>query len=180
MIQEIICGYFEYYPMFMTALIMNAQKIVELGTGTGVSTQLFCDALRETGGHLWTVDKDPPNQIVKNKILNNGYHPFVTFMTNDSVEAGYDWQNGEIDILFIDADHSKKSVYNDFQAWIRHNPKVIFWHDIYYPKGFEGRKEFIKAPPSEALQLVADELQINGCILKINLGLGIIIMENKI
>ena len=83
-----------YYQL---ALNLNAQKILELGTRHQLSTQIFIEALRQTGGHIWSIDKtEYACKIPKDD------HQYVTFITSDDMD--YEWTE-MVDILFIDSSH---------------------------------------------------------------------------
>jgi predicted O-methyltransferase YrrM len=105
------------------ARLINAQRIVELGTGTGVGTRAFMEACRHTGGHVWSVDKDPLH-IVKEL----GADPRVTFVVDLTTRYAKKW-DGPVDIVYVDADHSAKSALEDLEAWAVHSPRLFLMDD---------------------------------------------------
>jgi len=69
------------------------------------------------------------------------------FKVKDSVQAGVEWNGGEIDLLYLDSHHSYEHVYSELKAWIPHlsdkgvvlghdvNP--LYWHDMYKTGGVD-------------------------------------------
>jgi len=90
---------------------MDAQHVVEIGTSQGFSSIWFCLALVRTGGELTTYEIDPERaKIAKGNFERAGVGDIVTLVLGDAHEEAEEFE-GEIDILFIDAD---KSGYIDY------------------------------------------------------------------
>lgn len=103
--------------------LLNAQHIVELGTGTGIGTRAFMAAVAETGGHVFSVDMvERPGKTE----LEGA--PGVTFLIDKTVAAAKKWK-GPVDIVYVDADHSAQSVFEDLEAWAKHKPKLFLVDD---------------------------------------------------
>lgn len=119
---------------FYTALAfaLNAKTIVELGTGSGYSTQAFLNALRYTGGILYSVDLYPQAENVKPTLIKFKDEKQVVFITGDSIEVGNAWNRGPVDIVLCDSDHAKERVTGELDAWNRHTPKLFLIHDVVY------------------------------------------------
>jgi cephalosporin hydroxylase len=101
-------------------------QVLEIGVRGGVSTSAFLLGLEENGGHLYSIDIKPQcGQLFD--------HPQWTFVAGDSTDpaiAGL--VPGELDILFVDGDHSYQGVRSDLE---RFAPRVkrgglILVHDI--------------------------------------------------
>ncbi len=110
-----------------TTLVVDAQVVVELGTGKGRSTRAFLAALKLTGGILHTVDKAAHPEIIA--YLENEEQ--VVFITGDSIEVGQRWEHGAIDILLCDSAHIYDHVMAELETWGKFNPQVIFVHDTW-------------------------------------------------
>jgi len=114
----------------MTVLLLDAKKIVELGTGPGLSGNIFCKTLKKTGGILYSVDLIMQNCQNTVERLKQSYDNFV-FIQGDSIEVAQTWDKGDIDILLCDSDHAYERVYGELKAWTKFNPKIIFIHDTF-------------------------------------------------
>lgn len=76
---------------------VNAQQVVELGVWTGNSTIAFLSGLEETGGKLWSVDKEPPRSEVASLLGK----PNWTFHQGDERES-LQHAPAQCDILLCD------------------------------------------------------------------------------
>lgn len=90
---------------------MNAQHVVEIGTSQGFSAIWFGMALQKTGGKLTTYEIDPERAaIAKDNFAKAGVEDVVTLVLGDAHEEVTKFE-GQIDILFLDAD---KQGYIDY------------------------------------------------------------------
>jgi hypothetical protein len=127
---------------------------IDLGVRTGVSSQIMLNESENKNNKVFGVDVD--SSLIERGILLN---PNYTFMLADSVTAGKQWENGKINILFIDTFHIKEQVMTELYYWYPHvleNSYIIFhdsnWpegkHDVYggisWPRVEEGIKHFFK------------------------------------
>lgn len=119
---------------FYTALAfaLNAKVIVELGTGSGMSAQAFLNALRYTGGVLYSVDLYPEEHTVKETRSRFKDEKQIVFITGDSIEVGKTWDKGKVDIVLCDSDHAKDRVLGELEVWNQYQPKIFLIHDILY------------------------------------------------
>jgi predicted O-methyltransferase YrrM len=82
----------------------EAEQVVEIGTSQGVSAIWFCLGLLRTGGKLTTYEIDPERaKIAQENFEKAGVSDIVTLVLGDAHEKVVDFE-GEIDILFLDAD----------------------------------------------------------------------------
>lgn len=118
----------EFYRKPVVAL--NAKVVVETGTGAGRSCDNFVEAVKKTGGWVYSVDNYPDHisvEIVKERHLSQG-NP-VTFIIGDSIEVGKNWDRGPIDVLYLDSGHEYDFVVAELEAWGKYNPRIILVHD---------------------------------------------------
>ncbi|WP_328470187.1 class I SAM-dependent methyltransferase [Actinoplanes sp. NBC_00393] len=90
----------------LLTLIMRmagVRVVVEIGTGNGYSAIWLADAVRDTGGHLTSVDVASPASAVVN-LARAGLGGLVTFEVGDG--GGYleRLPDGSVDLLFLDAE----------------------------------------------------------------------------
>jgi len=124
-----------------TVLNLNAQVVVELGTGAGKSTRAFSQALKKTGGFLYSIDNNKNRFVqITREMLDKEEN--ILFKEEDSVKAANDVMIlNDIDILLCDSDHSAEHVQKELETWSKFNPRVIFVHDTFH----EGKE----TPPCE-------------------------------
>ena len=116
--------------MYTTCILIKPKVVVELGTGLGLATEMFSNALMLLGsGVVYTIDKYPNNpQVIRAKERLKDRKNII-FITGDSVEVGKSWK-GTVDILYCDSDHSYNHVLNELRVW-GPKSKIIFVHDIF-------------------------------------------------
>jgi predicted O-methyltransferase YrrM len=89
----------------------NAQKVIEIGTSTGISGMWFSMALQKTGGHLTTFELDAHRaELARSHFQKAGVDNVVTIVQGDA-HANLKKVKGPVDIVFIDAE---KSGYVDY------------------------------------------------------------------
>lgn len=89
----------------------GANKVVEIGTSTGLSGLWFCLALQKTGGRLTTFEYDARRAAsAREHFRKAGVEPLVTLVEGDAHQTISRIQE-PFDILFIDAD---KEGYTDY------------------------------------------------------------------
>lgn len=113
-------------------------KCVEIGSYLG-KTALFLSNVLNKGSALYCIDTWSlediigtiiDSQIYKDKSEDAFYKQFLSNVYNSktkskifiirstSVDASSKWENGEIDLLWIDGDHSCEFVIKDVKTWI--------------------------------------------------------------
>ena len=118
---------------------INAQTVVELGIRNGQSTRAMLYGLSKTGGKLWSNDIENCNHVCPPEFKKHWM--FLHLSTDDFVSV-IKKKNMEIDLLFIDADHSHEQSYKDFvnyEPFVRNNGFILM-HDVYPAK--ESRKKW--------------------------------------
>jgi predicted O-methyltransferase YrrM len=127
------------YPGELDALrelANGCNRIVNIGAGAGTSGL----ALREGAGNdaqIWTIDicAGGPTGGLENE-RNAFDRPGEDWklpeqILGDSKEIGESWQNGQVDFVFIDGDHSYLGCRGDILAWMKRvrSGGVIALHD---------------------------------------------------
>jgi predicted O-methyltransferase YrrM len=120
-------------------------NIFEIGVRTGVSTSAFLLGIEKNGGHLWSVDNNPATCDAVDS-------PHWTFISGSSrqVEAIKKIIPKELDILFVDGDHSYEGVRDDlkdYHSLVKSGGRIIC-HDVvsaYDPGVRRAFDEFVAA-----------------------------------
>ena len=117
----------EHLPTF-TSLVeeMNAQLVIELGTGSGIATSAWLRGLHKTGGKLWSVDI--LHDTHAEQLL--GISPNWTYEVGHSLELAHRAPYNA-DILFIDSGHTYDLTISELDIYTPHvRPGgVILLHD---------------------------------------------------
>lgn len=119
---------FGHYAMILYLLIKNEKlkTIVEIGVNDGFSTKYMLKAAAESDARVYSVDiKDCRN------VVNNILRKWWYFKKSDSSDYGLSWRKKNIDLLFVDGDHSYAGVMNDLSSWYPNVVKggYIIMHD---------------------------------------------------
>jgi predicted O-methyltransferase YrrM len=125
---------------------LRPQLIVEIGCFVGLSTLHFAQALKDNGsGKIIGIDLFEPHpdlnlsnplEVAEHYRRKVGFEDIITFKKANSVEAAkeiFSGQDTQIDLLFIDGDHSIKGVFADFNAYYGYVNVggYVLLHDIY-------------------------------------------------
>jgi cephalosporin hydroxylase len=114
------------YRLIVQLLYRIFQPVVylEVGVLNGDTINTLVPLAREFGGRLLGIDLQRQERV----------HSCVEFFQRDSSLIGPEWSI-PLDMVFIDADHSKDAVlrdFNDFFKWL--NPGcLMLMHDTYPP-----------------------------------------------
>jgi predicted O-methyltransferase YrrM len=147
----------------------GARRVVELGVYEGSSALVFCSALSPEA-ELHLVD---PFMDEHGSSMRPGWHgtPFASRMAvrraarrgpqirwhiARSQDLGRSWSGGEVDMVFIDGDHSTEACGEDWRVWhphVRLGGSVAF-HDARY-----GRHEGSSSPgPTAVVDALRDDM----------------------
>lgn len=98
--------------MNMLVKVMKAKNVLEIGTSNGYSGLWFAQALKQTGGHLTTIEFWEKRQCLARANFDYcGFRDVVTFKIGDATEVINNEIEGEFDIVFIDANKSEYLKY---------------------------------------------------------------------
>lgn len=114
--------------IFSIALASRGSTFVELGVREGHTTEPLLQAAELNGGHLWSVDLNPPSEF---KTDSKNY----TFVQSDSIEFLENWNpNKKIDLIYVDDWHSYPHVKRQLELIDRYiGPRsIILLHDLMY------------------------------------------------
>ncbi len=105
--------------LYLLLKLVDAKKVVEVGTLVGYSAIVMARAL-PADGHLWTVEADPEHAgVARGNIAAAGLAERITVVDGTGAAALPTLVNhGPFDAVFIDAD---KQGYDDYGAWAIEN-----------------------------------------------------------
>lgn len=116
--------------LFKTAMEINAQKILEIGSMDGCSTMVLGSIAKETGGKLQCIEPVPRKQWRWN-IERLGLQEYVEMVFLASPWVPMSIINKPLDYLFIDGDHRTRwaiADYHYFSPFVRVGGRIGF-HD---------------------------------------------------
>lgn len=121
------------YLLQLARNVPSHGTIVEIGAEFGMSTSIFCrGALPNVT--IVSVDLFPGTMLGDhlNNLAEAGYGARTHQVQGDSKLAGKQWSRGEIDLLFIDGDHSYEGVKADIDTWVPYVAigGVVAFHDV--------------------------------------------------
>jgi predicted O-methyltransferase YrrM len=90
----------------------DARRVLELGTSNGYSTLWLADALRDTGGHLVSVELDPERsaQATRN-LARGGLNKYAEVLVQDARDALRQSPDAHWDLVFLDAERPEYVSY---------------------------------------------------------------------
>jgi len=92
---------------FISILVRSGRcaNLLEIGTSNGYSTIWLAWTVRETGGHVTTIDRSADKQAMASENLRRaGLLDRVTLLHGDATEIVQSLNNGPFDCVFFDAD----------------------------------------------------------------------------
>ena len=96
--------------------LLDAKRVLEIGTSNGVSTIWMARALEETGGELVTLEVDPRKvAMATDNLKRAGLFDTVTIVEGPAIRS-LEAIGGTFDLVFIDAD---KPQYPDYLEGVR-------------------------------------------------------------
>ena len=127
--------------LYNTALEMDAQTIVEIGSMDGCSSMVFGHVCQQTGGHLYCLEPNPKTRWKAN-MERLGLSDYATTVMKpspwvDPTLLGFPPGPTPIDYLLIDGDHRTRWTIADYHYWepyVRQGGAIAF-HDWTGAKG---------------------------------------------
>ena len=100
---------------FLSVMVhmMQANRILEIGTGYGYST-LWMALAQPPMGQIWTIDPDTKRtEIALSYFQRAGEDDYITISNQQALELLENFQQRNLDIVFIDADRQNYRAYLD-------------------------------------------------------------------
>lgn len=99
---------------FLRECAAKAQVVIELGTRSGQSTSAFLAGLADSGGELWSVDKDDAEVPAHWHDFPNWHFLRAGDDSNDAMQ----WLPLRCDVLFIDTDHTLNHMRRELELYV--------------------------------------------------------------
>ena len=111
--------------LYESIIRMNSKKVLEIGRRRGFSTRIIIDAVKKTGGHLWSIDPVIDHEFYDFTPKEN--LEFVTVIKSNHEE----WSPIEnFDFIFVDTKHlyeETKLCLGKYWSFLK-SPGIIFMH----------------------------------------------------
>lgn len=152
---------------FLSVLVhmMQANRILEIGTGYGFST-LWMALAQPPQGKIWTIDPDSERtKTALSYFRRAGEDDYITVLNQDAFETLDNFQQRNLDIVFIDSDRERYREYLDLAIPMLKLSGVVVVDDCYVG-GLEAfNAYFLEHPDLDAMILpIADGLGIGARI----------------
>lgn len=117
-----------------------AESILEVGSWMGRSTHAL---LTGCSGTVWVVDhfNGSPSELETNHreaktesiwlkfLVNVGFHKNIQVLAEDSIVASGKFEDGSLDMIFIDGEHTEEASKADIAAWFPKCRRLFCGHD---------------------------------------------------
>jgi predicted O-methyltransferase YrrM len=135
-------AYHLYLQLYEKAVQKDAPTILELGTNKGLSTLMFLQAVKEKGGHVYSLD-------IEEQYSDLTQSSDWTFICSDSTDVSGVLEQQPalkegIDILLIDSLHKRSHIEKEFWGWepyLKEGALIIFDDIDPTPYGPGARKD---------------------------------------
>jgi predicted O-methyltransferase YrrM len=148
---------------FLSVLVhmMQANRILEVGTGYGFST-LWMALAQPPLGKIWTIDPDSERTTTALSYFQRaGEDDYITVLNQDALELLENFQQRNLDIVFLDSDRERYREYLDLVIPMLKLSGVVVVDDC-FAGGLEAFNDYFLEHPD-----------LDATILPIGEGMGI-------
>lgn len=168
----------DYEFLYGFVALLRPKIVLEIGTNHGVGTITMALALKENNisGHIYTFDVIPDciKKAIK-QIINIGVEDSITIYNRTMFNIKeLRFKNKEIDLAFIDGDHTYEGVKKDFEE-VKDLSKYVLFHDS---NACGGVRKFVEELEGEKVRIMNRPQgslfngDINGCFNGITIYKG--------
>lgn len=129
----------QYHLLTLAKGVPDNGVIVEIGAEFGMSASIFIVGTNLTH-HIYSIDLFPGDllQVHQQNLASAGFAGRSMQIPGDSTEIGITWPDrfqskfhADIDLLFVDGDHSYNGVKRDIETWLQYVKVggVVAFHD---------------------------------------------------
>ena len=142
--------------LWLTAKIMKAERILELGTATGYSAIWMARALSETGGKLTTIEWDAETiERAKGNIAEAGYADTVEVLQGNAAEMLSSFEPDTFDMIFQDIDMEMYLELLDNCARVLKPGGLMFFDNTAFKTAGNFLENSLKHPDLDGVHLYA-------------------------
>lgn len=171
-------------------LLNNAKTVVEIGVNKGDTTLALCEAAKHSGGHVYGFDmwdvhglynqfkKSGGYELTQDRLKKAGFNNF-TLTQKNAFDADFpnflkDKVGGQVDLAFIDGDHSYKGCLNDFKAVypLLSETGIVVFHDT---QRIDGCREFVLDLRTKYFDGTYDVFDLFGGYKARNMGISFLV-----
>lgn len=111
---------------------MRPGRVLEIGTGYGMSALFLARELERQGGRLVTLERSDPQADVAREILGREHARSVEVRRAIGVQVADDFEPGSFGFLFHDGEHSERAYVEDFERSLPslQDGAVVLFDDI--------------------------------------------------
>jgi hypothetical protein len=105
----------------LTASLPDPARIIEIGTYEGNSLVAMLRGLaHHEDAHIWTIDLSDRTEADDTVAMSGLAADRYTRIVRGSFDVAQNWDEGPVDLVFVDGDHSESGVRSDIRAWSPH------------------------------------------------------------
>lgn len=151
---------------------LKAKRVLELGTSNGYSAIWIAMALKETGGHLWTVDNhERTSREALENIKNAGFDKYITMLSGNADKV-LEELDDQFDLVFQDCGKSTYPVLYENTVRLTRNGGLIIADDTLFSLDKKIRKNLGRFTDIYNEKVFSDE-RLYSVILPVGHGLTI-------
>jgi predicted O-methyltransferase YrrM len=140
---------------FLSVLVhmMQANRILEIGTGYGFST-LWMALAQPPLGKIWTIDPDSERTMTALSYFERaGEDDYITILNQDALELLENFQQRNLDIVFLDSGRERYREYLDLVIPMLKLSGVVVVDDCYASDLEAFNEYFLEHPDLDAMIL---------------------------
>ncbi|MED4954416.1 class I SAM-dependent methyltransferase [Paenibacillus macerans] len=156
----------DYFFLKAVAIKQRARTFLEIGTWTGESIASIAEVVNQCisislpDGHpeLYTVFKEYCEKENFSRFFSSRFHN-ITHFQEDSLQFDYSKIDKNIDLVFIDGDHSYRAIKKDTENIFDkcgYKNTIVVWHDFKTM-----RNELVQTTYQAVSEVIPDSLQSN-------------------
>ncbi len=134
---------------FLSVMVhmMQANRILEIGTAYGYST-LWMALAQPPMGKIWTIDPDAARtEVALGYFRRAGEDDHITIFNQDALELLENFQQRNLDVVFVDAEQSHYREYLDLVIPMLKRSGIVVIDDALAP-GLEAFNEYFLSHPA--------------------------------
>lgn len=129
----------DYHVIHVLLQKYRPKSVLEIGTNLGRGTSIICNALPDAEVYSLDLPTELAHKSLQHPISEGKgdkvgclcKFPF-TQLRGDSMK--FDFSQYPCEAYYDDGDHTYENVFHETKEMLKHNPKLIIWHDADIPE----------------------------------------------